>query len=412
MLQGAFGLIVFIALAWLASENRRAVSVRLIAAGLGLQFAVGLLLFKIPGAQQVFLFLNRMVQILDTATTAGTSFVFGYLGGGTLPFSEPWPGAAFVFALKALPIIIVMSALSSVLFHWRIIPAVVRLFSLILQRSMGIGGALGVGAAANIFVGMVEAPLLVRPYLLNMTRSELFALMTCGMATVAGTVLVLYAQVVAPVVPGAMGHILAASLMSAPASVMLAMVMIPESGAGTQGDIADPDQAVSTMDALARGTERGVQLLINVIGLLIVLVACVSLINQILSLLPVVDGAPLTLERMLGWVMSPLVWLAGVPWSEAPTAGSLMGTKTMLNEFIAYLALANTPAELLSERSRVIMTYALCGFANPGSLGIMIAGLGTMVPERRDEIVSLGMRSVVVGTLATLMTAAVTAILY
>lgn len=412
MLQGILGLCVFVALAWLLSENRRAVRPRLIVAGLGLQFAVGLLLIKVPWAKQIFIFLNHSVQILDKATTAGTSFVFGYLGGGALPFDEPWPGAAFVFALKALPIIIVMSALSALLFHWRIIPAVVRLFSAILQRSMGIGGALGVGAAANIFVGMVEAPLLVRPYLLNMTRSELFALMTCGMATVAGTVLVLYAQVVGPTVPGALGHILAASLMSAPAALMLSMIMIPQSGGTTHGDIASPDNAISSMDAITRGTARGVTLLINVIGLLIVLVALVSLVNQMLALLPGLGGEPLTLERMLGWVMSPLVWLAGIPWSEAPTAGALMGTKTMLNEFIAYLALAGTPPELLSEKSRVIMTYALCGFANPGSLGIMIAGLSTMAPERRDEIVALGLRSVVAGTLATLMTGAVLSVIY
>ncbi|MBU1001863.1 MAG: nucleoside:proton symporter [Proteobacteria bacterium] len=412
MPQGILGLIAFIALAWLFSENRRAFRLRTVAAGLGLQFAVGLLLLKIPGSQHVFIFLNQAVEILDQATTAGTSFVFGYLGGGSLPFTEPWPGAAFVFALKALPIIVVMSALSSLLFHWKIIPAVVRLFSLILQRTMHIGGALGVGAAANIFVGMVEAPLLVRPYLLNMTRSELFALMTCGMATVAGTVLVLYAQIIGPVVPGAMGHILAASLMSAPASLMLAMIMIPESADCTRGDIASPDNAVSSMDAITKGTASGVQLLINVIGLLIVLVALVSLVNQFLVLLPEVFGAPLTLERLLGWLMSPLVWLAGVPWAEAATAGKLMGIKTVLNEFLAYLALAGTPAEVLSEKSRVIMTYTMCGFANPGSLGIMIAGLGTMVPERRQEIIALGVRSVVAGTLATLMTGAVVSLLY
>ncbi|BBD09986.1 NupC/NupG family nucleoside CNT transporter [Desulfovibrio ferrophilus] len=412
MLQGLLGLFAFISLAWIFSENRRAVRPGLIATGLGLQFGVGLLLLKVPGAQHVFIFLNHAVEILDKATTAGTSFVFGYLGGGTLPFAEPWPGAAFIFALKALPIIIVMSALSSLLFYWNIIPAVVRFFSLILQRTMHIGGALGVGTASNIFVGMVEAPLLIRPYLLNMTRSELFALMTCGMATVAGTVLVLYAQIIAPVVPGAMGHILAASLMSAPASIMLAMIVIPENADSTQGDIASPDNAISSMDAVTKGTASGVQLLINVIGLLIVLVSIVSLTNQILGLIPDVANAPLTLERLLGWVMSPLVWLAGVPWAEATTAGTLMGTKTILNEFLAYLALAATSPEALSEKSRVIMTYAMCGFANPGSLGIMIAGLGTMVPERREEIVSLGIKSVAVGTLATLMTGAVVSLLY
>lgn len=412
MLNGFIGLAAILALAWACSENRRAVRPGMIAAGLGLQFAVGLALLKLPQAQAAFLALNRVVEALDQATRAGTSFVFGYLGGGPLPFDESSPGASYVFALRGLPIIVVMSALSSLLFHWGVMPAVVRAFARVLQRGMRIGGALGVGCAANIFVGMVEAPLLVRPYLGNMTRSELFTLMTCGMATVAGTVLVLYASIIGPVVPGALGHILAASIMSAPASILLAQTMIPETQKLTEGDVASPDDAANAMDAVTKGTASGVALLVNVVGLLIVLVALVALANQCLALLPSVGGDILTLERLLGWIMRPLVWLIGVPWSEAGTAGALMGVKTVLNEFLAYLQLAATPADLLGERSRVIMTYALCGFANPGSLGIMIAGLGAMVPERRAEIVSLGLRSLLAGTLATLMTGAVVGILY
>ena len=412
MLQGILGLAAFTAIAWLMSENRRAVRPGIIAAGIAMQFAVGVLLLKVPGSQDLFLALNHLVEALDAATTAGTSFVFGYLGGAELPFKEPFPGAAYVFAFKGLPILVVMSALSALLFHWGVMPAIVRAFSFLLQRGLRIGGALGVGCAANIFVGMVEAPMLVRPYLMNMTRSELFTLMSCGMATVAGTVLVLYASIIGPVIPGALGHILAASLMSAPASIMLAMVMIPEDKATTRGDVADPTEAANAMDAIAQGTAAGVSLLVNVLGLLIVLVAVVSLANQILALLPAFDGHPLTLQRLLGWVMAPLVWLAGVPWAEAHDAGAIMGTKTVLNEFLAYIDLAGPAGQALSERSRIIMTYALCGFANPGSLGILIAGLGSMAPERRPEIVSLGLRCLVCGTLATLMTGTVVGMLY
>lgn len=411
MLQGTLGLAAFTAIAWLLSENRRAVRPGIIAAGIGMQFAIGLLLLKLPGSQEAFLALNHLVEALDAATTAGTSFVFGYLGGGNLPFEEPFPGAAYIFAFKGLPILVFMSALSSLLFHWGVMPLVVRFFSLLLQRGLRIGGALGVGCAANIFIGMVESPLLVRPYLANMTRSELFTLMSCGMATVAGTVLILYASIIGPVVPGALGHILAASIMSAPASIMLAMVMIPEDKAATHGDVAAPTEASNSMDAIVQGTASGVSLLINVVGLLIVLVALVSLSNQILALFPAFDGQPITLQRIFGWIMAPLVWLAGVPWSEAHAAGSIMGTKTILNEFLAYLDLAGPAGQALSERSRIIMTYALCGFANPGSLGILIAGLGAMAPERRPEIISLGTRCLIAGTLATLMTGAVVGVL-
>jgi CNT family concentrative nucleoside transporter len=405
------GLVALVTLAWLMSEKRRKVRLVPIVVGLGLQLGLGLLMLKVPLFEHAFLALNEAALCIEKATMAGTSFVFGYLGGGDLPFAEPFPGASFILAFRALPIILVMSAVSALLYHWRVLPLVVQGFSFVLERTMRIGGALGVGAASNIFVGMVEAPLVVRPYLARMTRSELFSLMTCGMATIAGTMLVLYASILSRVIPSAMGQILAASIISAPAAILISRVMVPETGEATEGHAVPPRQTVSAMDAVTHGTVDGVNILINVVAMLIVLVALVSLGNAVLGLCPDVAGGPLTLQRILGWIMSPVVWLIGIPWSEAQVAGSLMGTKTILNEFLAYLDMARLPEGALSERSRIIMTYAMCGFANFGSLGIMIGGLGVMAPERRGEIVDLGFRSIISGTLATLMTGAVVGVI-
>lgn len=420
-LQSAFGLLVLTALAWAISENRRALGWagvgRTAAAGLGLQLLLALVLLKAPGSQQVFVWLNGVVLALEEATRAGTSFVFGYLGGGQLPFEEPYPGAGFVLAFQALPIVLVMSALSAVLFHWRILPWVVRGFSWVLRRALGIGGPVGVVAAANVFVGMVEAPLLVRPYLARLRRADLFMVMTVGMATIAGTVIVLYATFLGDRLEGALGHLLAASLISAPAGLMIARLMVPPDpddappeGAGEEVDLS-ASEAASTMDAVVKGTAAGLALFLNILAMLVVFVALVHLVNQGLALLPEVGGGALTLERLLGWLMAPITWLIGIPWEQARTAGALMGTKTVLNELLAYLQLSGLPAGALDGRSTLIMTYALCGFANLGSLGIMLGGLTAMVPERRAEIVGLGLRSIVSGTLATLMTGAMVGML-
>lgn len=409
--QSIAGLIAFSLLAWLMSENRKKIAPQTILIGVGLQLAVGLLLLKLSIFREFFLFLNQLVLTLEKSTAAGTSFVFGYLGGAALPFEETFPGASFIFAFRALPLVLVISALSALLFYWRILPLVVRGFSWMLEKTMRVGGAEGLGVSANIFVGMVEAPLFIRPYLQYMTRSELFTLMTCGMATIAGTVMVLYASILTGSVPDVMGHILTASIISVPAAITVSKVMIPETGTVTTGELGMPLAASSSMDAITQGTLQGVKLLINIIAMLVVLVALVHLLNLVLGLLPDLAGREITLQRLFGWVMAPVVWLMGVPWNEANTAGSLMGTKTVLNEFLAYLDLSRLPEGLLSPRSKLIMTYAMCGFANPGSLGIMIGGLGTMAPDRRDEIVALGFRSIVAGTLSTCMTGAVVGII-
>lgn len=407
IVQGILGLAAFVLFAWLMSENRKNVSRRMVLTGVGLQLVVGVILLKVEFFRDLFIYLNRVVTALEESTTTGSKVLFGYLAGGDLPFDVTNPAATYLLAFRGLPLVLFMSALSALLFYWKILPLVVRAFSWALQRTMRIGGAEGLGVAANIFVGMVEAPLLVRPYLKNMTRSELFSLMTCGMATIAGTMLVLYATLVGEVIPNALGHILTASIISAPAAITIAKVMVPETGELTSGRIAPADEYRSPMDAITKGTMSGIQLLLSIVAMIIVLVAFVHLINIVLGAFPDWGGRPLTLQRLLGYVMAPVMWLTGIPWSDAVTAGSLMGTKTILNELIAYIDLAGMGEEALGGRSRLIVTYAMCGFANPGSLGIMIGGMGAMVPERREEIVALGVRSIVAGTIATCMTGAV-----
>ncbi len=410
-LQSIAGLLVFSAIAWLMSENRNAVNWRIPAMGILIQLLLALVLLKFPGAKQFFLFLNEPVLLLQSATEAGTAFVFGYLGGGHLPFTEKSPGSSYILAFRALPLVVVISALTALLIYWRILPWIVKGFSRFFRHVLELRGPVSLAATVNIFVGMVEAPLFIRPYLGSLSRADLLLVMTAGMSTIAGTMLMLYAGILAPVLPNAVGHLLIASIISVPAAVTFARLMIPAGQSVAEPEADIPQEAESTMDAITQGTQRGVELLINISAMLIVLVALVSLLNSLLGLLPHPDGEAITLQRILGILMAPLAWLMSIPWSEAQTAGALMGTKTILNEMLAYLQMADLPKHALTERSRLIMSYALCGFANPGSLGIMIAGLSTMTPERRQEITALGLKSIVAGTLATSSTAAVVGIL-
>ncbi|MGE3651208.1 MAG: NupC/NupG family nucleoside CNT transporter [Reyranellaceae bacterium] len=412
MWQSLLGLVVLTALAWMLSENRRVVMWRPVLIGIALQVVLAMLFLRVPVLRDGLAALTGAVDALAAATKAGTAFVFGYLGGAPLPFAESYPGGGFIPAFQALPLVLVISALSSLLFHWRVLPALVRGLSWLLERTMKVGGAVGLSTAANIFVGMVEAPLFIRPYLKRVSRSELFLIMTAGMAGVAGTVMVLYALILSTAVPGALGHILLSSFLTAPAAIVVALLMVPDEQPPTGATLdADEGRAHGAIDAIVRGTVGGLELLLNIIAILVVFVALVALLNLILGLLPDLWGARISLQRLLGWAMAPVCWLMGIPWAEAATAGSLMGLKIVLNEFIAYIEMAKLPPDALSERSRLIMTYAMCGFANFGSLGIMIGGISAMAPERRAEIVALGPRTIVSGTLATCMTAALVGIL-
>ena len=399
-MHAAEGIAGLLALAWLMGEDRRGVPWRTVVSGLALQLGLALLFLKVPVMKDLFLKLNDALLVLEKATQAGTGLVFGYLGGGALPFAVTDQNSVFILAFRALPLVLVVSALSALLFYWRMLPAIVRGLSWVLEKTMRVGGVVGLSTAANVFVGMVEAPLFVRPYLAKVSRGELFAIMTGGMASIAGTVLFLYAAILGPVLPDAVAHLLIASILSAPAALVIAFVMVPPT-TSTGGKLRLESEATSSMDALTRGTLDGAQLLLNIVAMLVVFVALVALVNFVIS--------PYTLQGLLGWALAPLAWLAGIPWAESRAAGALLGTKTVINELVAYVELSKMAG--LSERSRLLLTYALCGFANFGSLGIMLGGLGTMCPERRAEVVSLGMKSIVAGTLATCLTAATVALI-
>jgi len=407
-IQGVFGAAAMLGLAWLASERREAIAWRPVLGGLGLGVVLAALVRWLPGAGALLASANDGLDALQTATAAGTAFVFGYLGGGPLPWTPTTPGLSFVLATQALPLVLTVSALSALLFHWGVLGRIVQAFAWLLTRTLGIGGAVGASAAANAFVGMVEGPLVVRPWLARMSRGELFITMNCGMATIAGTVLVLYATILRPVLPDALVHLLAASVIAIPVAIAVASLLVPSDGAVDRTAVPLGREDPNAISALTRGTLEGLQLLLNIVAMLIVFVALVALVNLGLALLPDVAGAPLSAERILGVVFAPLAWLVGVPWAEAGVAGQLMGKKTVLNEFVAYLDMAALPPEALSQRSRLLMTYALAGFANFGSLGIMLGGLAPLLPpERRADLARLAAKSVPAGLLTTCIVAAI-----
>ncbi len=418
-LQSAIGLFALVGLAWLVRDRSRTVIWRPVIVGIGLTFLLAVLLLKVPFLRNSLSVLNDAMNVLTDATHAGSSFVFGYLGGATLPFDVNPAGSTFIFAFQALPIILVVGALSALLFHWHIIQPVVRGFAWVLRRTIGLDGPAGVSSAMNIFVGMVESPLVVRPYLRRETRAGLFVIMTAGMASSSGSVLVLYATILSNAIPNALGQLIAASIISAPSAVAVAFLMMPPDEFELKQNTDPGDVTIegrrdgeNAMAAIARGTLDGIQLWLNVMCMILVLVALVYMVNATINAVtPDIGGAPLTMQRIFGWVMAPLAWLLGIPWNEAVTAGGLLGTKTVLNEVIAYDEMIRLPEGTISPRTEMIMLYALCGFANFASLGTMIGGLAAMVPERRNDIAALAPKTLISGTLATCIAGAIVGIL-
>ena len=403
-MQGILGVLVFLLLAYSLSERRQDVEWRFVAVGLTLQLALAVVLLKIPYVSGVLVGINQFVAAIEAATTAGTVFLFGHLGGGALPYDHSGFDAPYLFAFRVLPQVIVFSVIVALLWHWRILPNVVRGVGWLLRKTMRVRGAVGTSGAASLFLGMVETPLVIRAYLAHLSRSELFTVMTLGMSTVAGSVLVLYATVLQEVIPGIVGNIISASLINIVGAIYVARLMIPERGEHPANDGQIEMGYVSSIDALTRGTRDGLMLAVNVGAMLLVLISLVALINELLSVVTVF-AEPMSLERALGWLFAPIAWLIGVPWSEAANAGTLLGTKLALNELIAYIQLAEQ-ADLFSSTSRQILVYALCGFANFGSLGILLGGLAVLAPERRDEVLKIAPKSIISGTLVTLITAA------
>ncbi len=408
-MQAIFGVLVFVALAYLLSEDRSKVAWPAVALGLGLQFLLAILLLKVPVVSQMLFGLNQFVVAIEAATTAGTIFLFGYLGGGALPFDITVNAAPYLFAFRVLPQVVVFSVIVALLWHWRVLPLFVQGLGWVLRKTMRVGGAVGTAGAASLFLGMVEAPLVIRAYLARLSRSELFTVMTLGMSTVAGSMLVLYANILQDLIPGIVGHIITASLINIVGAIYISRLMIPEKAAHASSDSAVEMGYISTIDALTRGTRDGLMLAVNVGAMLLVLISLVALVNGLLSGMEVF-GTPLSLERALGWLFAPAAWLLGIPWSEAPAAGTLLGTKLALNELIAYIQLVQQ-ADEFSPASRQILLYALCGFANFGSLGILLAGLAILVPERREEVLKIAPRSIISGTLVTLITASLVALI-
>ncbi len=409
-LQALLGILVFIALALPLSTNWRRIKWKLVATAVALQFIICALLLKAPLIRDWLLYANRAVGALGEATMKGTSFVYGYLGGGATPFTVTNPGAVVTFAFQVLPLVIVMSALSALLWYWRILPVVIRAISVVFEKALGTRGPAGLVATANIFLGQTEAPLLVRPYLAKMSRYELLLVMTAGMATIAGSVMVIYSAMLGQLFEGVLGQLITKSIMSVPAAVLFAHVMIPDDQDSQQTLEQPPRIYDSAMDSITRGTSDGLSLYLNILAILIVLTAFVALANGVVGLLPDFAGSPLTLERIAGWIFAPIAWLMGIPWSEASLAGSLLGIKSVLNEFIAFIQLSEMPRDALSERSRLILIYGLCGFANLASIGIQISGIGTLAPERRGDLVSLAWPAFVGATLASCMTGCVVGI--
>jgi len=407
-LQSLFGLVVIVAVCWAMSENRKAFPWRLAVGAVAVQAALVLATFAIPGSQVVLDGINNAVKGLELATEEGTKFVFGYLAGGDQPYAVANEGALFTFAFKVLPLILVISALSALLWHWKILKWITLGFGFLFQRTMGLGGASALAVAANVFLGMIESPIVIRAYLDKLTRSELYLMMVVGLATVAGSTMVAYATILAPVLTNAAGHVLVASIVSAPAGVLLARIIIPEKP-GQGGAVADYNSALkydSAIDAIVKGTSDGLMVVLNISAVLIVFVALVALANVMLGAFWV-GGEALSVERILGVVFSPVAWLIGVEWADAQTAGWLLGVKLTLTEFVAFIKLGAVPDGEMTERTRMLMTYALCGFANIGSVGITVTGLSVLMPERREEVLGLVWKALFAGFLATLMTACI-----
>ena len=402
-MQGIFGVLFLIVVAWLCSERRDQIDVRFLGIGLLAQFSLAFLFFQVPLISDILMSLNFIIAAIEAATLEGTRFLFGYLGGGSEPFEVSEGGYLYLFAFRVLPNVIVFCVLIAVLWYWKILPKVVTGFGFLLRRVFQVSGAVGTSAAATLFLGMVETPMIIRAYLTKLTRSEFFTVMTCGMSTVAGSVMIIYANTLSDIIPGAIGHIVVGSVLNIVGAIYVSRIIVPEDSTPTSSDKFEDLGYSSTMDAITRGTQDGLKLALNIGGMLLVIISLVALVNGVLGLLEISDE-PLSLQRMLGWLFSPLAWLIGVPWSEAHLAGNLMGSKIVLNEMIAFIELAALGNDL-SENSRLVLLYALCGFANFGSLGILIGGLSTLVPERKTDYLSLAPKSLISGNVVTFITA-------
>jgi CNT family concentrative nucleoside transporter len=408
LLQIIIGFIGLVCIAVPFSQNISSINYRHIFAAIILQIVLAFALLKIPFIVQIFAYLSEGVTALQAATQEGAEFVFGYLSNSsTSPFESSGTGNSMIFAFQILPLIIVISSLSALLWFWNILPLLIRAISKIFEKLFNIGGPIGLGATANIIMGQVEAPLLVRPYLSKMSEKELLILMTAGMSTVSGSIMIALVSMLAPQFPdiNLIQHLVSASILSIPAAIMYANIMIPSSEVTNFDGNSVPKVYDSSMDAITRGTRDGLDICLNVGAILIAFIALVSLLNSLLDIFGGWVGiSDLSLQLILGYIFFPIVWLMGVPLSETLASAELLGLKTALNEFVAYGALANIEPGVLSDRSKLITLYALCGFANFSSVGILVSGISAMAPERKNDLIKVSLKALVGATLASCMT--------
>lgn len=398
-MQGILGIACIFAFAWLISRDRVGIRWRAVAVGVALQLVIVLLFLGVPGLYDIVLSLKHFVDAVDAATRAGTEFVFGRL-------ASDGDASSPIFAIRVLPVILVFTVLVAVLWHWRVLIWLVRGISFLLEKSLGVSGAVGLACGSSIFLGTLEAPLMIKNYLARLSHGELFTVMTTVMSTVAGAVLVLYVTLLGDRVQDPLAHIIIASLVNVVGAIILSRVLIPPESLTSAEQASDPGYA-NTIDAISRGTMEGVRLVVAVGAMLIVVIALVALVNQLLGASTLFLPEPLSLERMLGWFFAPVAWLIGVPWDEAQAAGSLFGIKLVLNEVVAYVELAGLSEAVLSDRTELMMVYGLCGFANLSSLGILIGGYGVLIPERREEVLRLAPLAVGAATMTNCLTAAI-----
>ena len=410
-MQAIFGIMVLVLIAWLLSENRKAFSWRFVLTGLAFHFGIAAVLLKVSWVRGFIRFISQGVEAIAAATKTATSFVFGYIGGGDPPFTIADSTATLVLGFQVLPQIIVLSVLFALLWHWRVLPIIIKGLAWSLERFLNISGVLGLGAASSVFLGMIEAPMIIRTYLVSMNKQEFFALMVCGMATISGTVMVFYGALLGNVIEDAFGHVLTASVIAVPAALTIARIMAPAPPIETNVVLPVALNYRSNMDAILKGAESGLQVFLSVLTMLIVFVALVALGNALLGLLPHIDASPLTIQRLLGWALAPIAWCMGLPFEEAIKGGELLGVKLILTEFVAFIELSTLADGLLSDKSFIILVYGLTGFANFASMGIMIGGLTALVKERQDDIMHYAPRALVAGTLVSCLSGAVVGLL-
>ena len=395
IIQIIIGFIGLIALAVPFSNNAKIINYKYILYGVLAQIVLAAFLLKIPLVVSAFEILDDGVTVLQLATKEGAGFVFG---------SEL--SAFQTFAFSILPFIIVMSCISAILWYWGVLPFIVNMLSKVCQRLFNIGGPVGLGAAANVFIGQVEAPLLIKPYLSKLSKKEILILMTAGMATVAGSVMVALISILESQFANEnlIQHFITASVLSVPAAIMYANIMIPSNEITEFSENKTPKVYKSTMDAITRGTSDGTNIAVSVAAILIAVIALVFIVNSFLGLIGSYIGLDISIQIILGYLFAPVAWLMGIPWGEALIAGELLGLKTTLNEFVAYPALAALEPGILSDKSKLITFYGLCGFANFSSVGILVSGMGAMAPERKEDLIEVSFQALIGATLASCMT--------